>query len=129
MPAGTFGNVLIPSLAPKHGIRIAFGISLQWRLYLLLTPRCCCNGIIRRTIGDALKCVCDSRQLECNLVGSGRSLQHDNPFSAEVEGRPERQPCHDGHENHQHVVARDGDAPTCDGNQVVRKQDFLPAGA
>jgi hypothetical protein len=53
------------------------------------------------------------------LVGSARPFQHDNAFSAEVEGRPKQQSGHDGYEHHQHVVARDGDASACDGNQVI----------
>jgi hypothetical protein len=52
-------------------------------LHLLLTPRGSGNRKIRRTIGDALECVRNTRQLECDLVGSARPLQHDNPFSAE----------------------------------------------
>jgi hypothetical protein len=115
-------------LAPKYGIRYTSGFSLRWRLYLLLTPRCRGNGIIRRTIGNALECVGDARQLPRNLIGSARPFQHDNPFSAEVENRPEQQSGHDGHRHHQHVVTRDGDASACDGNQVIRKQSFLPAG-
>jgi hypothetical protein len=94
-----------------------------------LTPRCRGNGIIRGTIGDALECVCDARQLEGNLVGTGRPFQHDDSFTAEVKSRPEQQSGHDGHEHQQHVVDRYGNASTCDGNQVVREQIFLAAGA
>ena len=116
------------SLSPEHGIRYAFGVSLRRRLYLLLTPRRRCDGIIGWSIDDALECVCDARQFEGNLVGTARPFQQDNSFSAEVKSSPEKQSAHDGNEHHHHVVRSNGDASACDGNQVVRKQGFLLAG-
>jgi hypothetical protein len=93
----------------------------------LLTPRCRGNGIIRGTIGDALECVCDARQLEGDLVGTGRPFQHDDSFSAGGKSRPEQQAGHDGRKHHQRVVTRYGDASTCDANQVVREViEFVP---
>jgi len=104
----------------------AFEFPLGGQLHLLLTPRRSCNGIIGRVIGDALECVRDARQLEGNLVGTARPFQHDDSFSAEVKGGPEQQPSHDGHEHHQCVVTRNGDASSCDGDQMVREQCFPP---
>src|SRR5713101_7117007 len=115
-------------LTPKHGIRYTLRLSLRWRLRLKLTPRRRRDRTIRRTIGDALECVCNSRQLQCNLVGSFRPLQHDNPFPAEVKSAPKQQPNHDRHTRHERVVTCDRDAPTRDSNHVIREQGFLPAG-
>jgi hypothetical protein len=96
-------------------------------LHLNLAPRSSRNRTIRRTIGDAIECVSNARQLECNLFGSARPLQHNDPFSAEGNNRPEQQPNHEGYTRHEHVVTRDSDASARDGNYVVRKQSFLPA--
>src|SRR5713226_7245367 len=91
-------------LTPKHGIRYTLRLSLRWRLRLKLAPHCRRDRTIRRTIGDALECVCNSRQLECNLVRSFRSLQDDNPFPAEVKSGPEQQPHHHGYARHKSIV-------------------------
>jgi hypothetical protein len=61
-----------------------------------MTSHRCGNCTICRTIGDALECVGDAGQLERNLVGSARPLQHDDPFSAEVKSDPEHQANHEG---------------------------------
>jgi hypothetical protein len=98
-------------------------------LRLNLTPRRRRNRTIRRTIGDALERVCNSGQLECNLVRSVRPLQHHNPFPAEVNSGPKRQPNHDKYTHHERVVTCDRDASTRDSNHLIRKQSFLPAGA
>src|ERR1700736_4906890 len=108
------------SLTPKHRIRDTLRLSLGRRLHLLLlTSRRRGNHTVRGTIGDAVECICDTGQLECNLVGSARSLQHDHSFSAEIKSGPEHQPNHEGYNSHKHVVTGDGDASACDGNQVV----------
>jgi hypothetical protein len=70
-------------------------------------------------VGDALECVCNTGQLECNLVRSTRPLQHDNPFSAEIQGSPEHQANHDRYDRQKDVVACNGDASTRDSNQVI----------
>ena len=70
-------------------------------------------------IGDALDCVRDSGQLECKLVRSARPLQHDNPFSAEIQGRPEHQADHDRYDRQEDVVTCDRDASTRYSNQVI----------
>jgi len=72
------------ALAPKHGIGYTLRLALWRRLRLNLTPRRRGNRTIRWTIRDALKCVCNSRQLERNLVCSVRPLQHHNALSVEV---------------------------------------------
>src|SRR5882672_11830312 len=76
-------------LTSEHGIGDTWRLALRGLLRLLLTPRCGCNRVIRRTIGDALERVCDAGQLERNLVGSAGPLQHDDSFSAEVQRSPE----------------------------------------
>src|SRR5260370_41885528 len=101
-------------LTPKHGIRFTLGLSLRGRLRLKLAPGRRRDRTIRRAIGEALECVCNSRQLEVNLVGSVRPLQHDNPFPAEVKIGPEQQPNRDGYNRHEPVVTGDRDAPTRD---------------
>src|SRR5229473_8120362 len=111
-------------LATKHGIGNT-RLALRGRLRLLLTLRCGSNRGIRRTIGDALERFRDAGQLERNLVGSAGPLQHDDPFSTEVKRSPEQQSRHNRHENHDQVVARDGDASAGKSNQVIREQSFL----
>src|SRR6266850_6657286 len=113
-------------LTSKHGIGATWRLALRGRLRLLLAPRCGCNRVIRRTIGDALERIRDAGQLERNLVGSAGPLQHDDPFSTEVKRSPEQQSRHNRHENHDQVVARDGDASAGESNQVVREQSFPP---
>jgi hypothetical protein len=120
--------VRIAALAPEYGIRNTFRLSLRRRLHLKLTPRGRGDRTIRWTIGDAFECVSYAGQLERNLVGSARSLQHHDSLSAEVKGRPEQQPGDHGNEHHQNVVARDGEAFAGDSDQVIRKQGFLLAG-
>jgi hypothetical protein len=107
------------ALSPKHGIGNVFGVARRRRLYLLLAARSCRNGIISGAIGDALESVGNARQLEGHLVGPGRSFQHDDAFSAEVESSPEQQASHDGDEHHEHVMTGDGEASAGDGDQVV----------
>jgi hypothetical protein len=109
----------ICSLTLKYGIRRTFGISLWWRLHLKLTLRRRRNRTIRRVIGDALECVGNAGQFKCNLVGSARSLQDDDPFSVEVQSCPEQQPNHDGYNCHEYVVTCDGDASARNGYHVV----------
>lgn len=92
---------------------------MRGRLHLLLAARCCRNGIIGGTIGDALKSVGNAGQLEGHLVGPGRALQHDDAFAAEVESCPEQKTGCDGDKHHEHVVAGDGEASAGDGDQVV----------
>ena len=92
---------------------------MRGRLYLLLAARCCRNGIIGGTIGDALKSVGNAGQLEGHLVGPGRSFQDDDPFPAEVKSGPEQQAGDNGHEHHEHVVTGNGEASARDGDQVV----------
>jgi hypothetical protein len=70
-------------------------------------------------IGDALECIRNTGQLERNLVRSARPLQHDNPFSAEIQGSPEHQAGQDRYDRQEDVVTCDGDAPTRDSNQVI----------
>jgi hypothetical protein len=111
--------VRIAALAPEHGIRNTFRLSLRRRLHLELTPRGRGDRTIRWTIGDAFECVSYAGQLERNLVGSGRSLQHHDSFSAEVKGRPEQQTGQHGNAHHQNVVARDGEAFAGDSDQVI----------
>jgi hypothetical protein len=77
------------SLTPKHGIRYALGLSLWGRWRLKLTPGGRCNGTLRRTIGDTIESVGNTRQFEGNLVERARPLQDDDAFAAEVKGDPE----------------------------------------
>jgi len=114
------------ALTPKHGIRYTLRLSLWRRLRLSLTPHSRRDRAIRWTIGDALECVCDSRQLQCQLVRSVRPLQHHNLLPAEVKSGPKHQPNHDGNTRHKHVVTCDSDASTRDSNHVIREQRFLP---
>jgi hypothetical protein len=109
----------VSPLTPKHGIRYALGLSLRGRLRLKLAPGRCRDRTIRGTIGDALQCVCYSRQLECNLVGSARSLQHNNPFSAEVNSGPEQQSNHDRCTRHKRVMTRDSDTSARESNHMI----------
>src|SRR5258707_8828010 len=92
-----------------------------------MTPCSRRNRTFRPTMCDALKFIRNTKQLECNLCGSARPLQHNDPSSAEGNSRPEQQPHHEGYTCHEHVVTRDSDASARDGNYVVRKQSFLPA--
>ncbi len=103
-------------LTSEHGIGDPWRLALRGLLRLLLTPRCGCDRVIRRTIGDALERVRDTGQLERNLVGSAGPFQHDDSFSAEVESSPEQQSGHNRYEHHEHVVTRDGDASAGDSN-------------
>jgi hypothetical protein len=114
------------SLTPKHGIRYTLRLSLRGWPHLLLTSRRSHNRTISRAIGDALECVGNTGQLECDLFGSARPLQHDDSFSAEVKCCPEQEPNHQGYNGHEHVVTRNREASTRDGNQVIREQSFLP---
>jgi len=77
-------------------------------------------------IGDTLESVSDAGQLVGNLVGSTRPLQHDDAFAAEVKSCPEHEPEHKRDKGHEDVVTREGEASTCDVNQVIREQCFLP---
>ena len=99
------------------------------RLRLNLTPRCRRNRAIRRAIGDALECVCNSRQLERHLIRSVRSLQHDNLFPAEVKSGPRHQPNRDRYTRHERIVTCNREASTRDSNYVIQEQSFLPVGA
>jgi len=92
---------------------------LRRRLRLKLAPGCRRDRTIRWTIGDALQCVCNSRQLEGNLIGSFRSLQHDNPFPAEVNSGPEQHSNHDGYTRHKRVVTGDRDASARESNHMI----------
>ena len=117
------------SLAPKHGIRNAVRLSLQGRLCLKLPPRRGRNCAICGMIGDALERVCDSGQLEGNLVGSVRPFQHDDAFAAEVQGSPEQQPNHDRYNRHERVMTGDCDTSARNSNHVILEQDFRPGWA
>src|SRR5713101_2038939 len=114
------------SLTSKHGIRHTSGLSLRRRLHLALTSRGRRNCTVFRTIGEVLECVRNTGQLECNLVGSARPLQHDDPFSAEVESSPEQQADHEGCDSREDIMTCDGDASARDSNQVVREQMSPP---
>ena len=117
------------SLTAKHGIRNTLRLSLRGGLHQLLTSRRSGNHAVRRTIGNAFEGVCDTGQLECNLVGSARLFQHHDAFSAEVKSRPKHETNYEGHNGHEYVMTCDGDAPAGDSNQAVREQSLLfPAG-
>ena len=77
-------------------------------------------------IGDALERVCDSGQLEGDLVGPVRPFQHDDAFAAEVQGSPEQQPNHDRYNRHERVMTGDCDTSARNSNHVIREQYFLP---
>jgi hypothetical protein len=76
-------------------------------------------------IGNALERVCDSGQLEGDLVGPVRPFQHDDAFAAEVHGGPEQQPKHDRYNRHERVMTGDSDTSARNSNQVIREQNFL----
>ena len=107
------------ALTPKHGIRHTLRLSLRRRLRLNLTPRRRRDRTIRWTIGDALERICNSRQLECNLVCSVRPLQHNNALSVEVSRSQKRQPKHDEYARREHIVTCDRHAYTRDSNHVI----------
>jgi len=84
------GNIPdIVSLTPEHRIRYALGLSLWGCRRLKLTPRGRCNGTLCRMIGNAIQCVSNARQFECDLVERARPVQDDDSFAAEVNGDPE----------------------------------------
>jgi hypothetical protein len=118
-------------LTPKHRIRYTLRLPLWERrwLRLNLTPRRRRNRAIRRAIGDALECVCNSRQLKRHLVRSARPLHHDNPFPAEVKSSPGHQPNHYRYTRHERIVTCNCKASTPDSDYVIQEQSFLPVGA
>jgi hypothetical protein len=100
-------------------------LPLRWR-WQLLTLHGLSNGAIRWTIGDTLESVSNAGQLVSNLVSATRPLQNNDAFAAKVKSRPEHEPKHERYKSHEDVVTRDREASTCDGNQVIREQCFLP---
>jgi hypothetical protein len=87
------------------------------------------NGAIRGAVGDAFERVGYARDLKDKLVNGVGPFQNHNAFAAEVEGHPEDKSGDERKAHHQQIMARKDKRSSGDGNDMVREQDFLPAGA